>query len=82
MAAGLLKRKGKAGDQQQTTLEAILIQRLPASQKETIKRLQKQAAIHWWQPGHPGWAIWPVDTQHFLQDVAAPVRSFSAHLQD
>lgn len=71
LTAGLLKRKSEAG--KQTTLEATLIQRLPASDKDTIKKLQKQATSCWWQPGHPGWAIWPVDTQTFLQDMAVPV---------
>lgn len=71
--AGLLKAKADSGGQQ-TTLEAILVTRLPPGEKEKLKRLQRQATISWWQPGHPGWAVWPVDTQAFLQDVAAPVR--------
>ena len=80
MFAGLLKKKEDAGGAQ-TTLEATLVQRLAAGEKESIKKLQKRASICWWQPGHPGWAVWPVDTQHFLQDMAAPVSHPTLHEQ-
>lgn len=68
---GLLQKKQQSG--KQTTLEASLVQRLGPAEKETVRKLQKKAAVCWWQPGHPGWAIWPVDTQQFIQDMVAPV---------
>ena len=35
-------------------------------------------AIHcWWQSGHPGWAIWPVDSHQFVRDMQGTVRSLS-----
>ena len=24
----------------------------------------------WWQPGHPGWAIYPVDSEQFMSTGA------------
>ena len=31
-----------------------------------VRTLQPQGVQSWWQPGHPGWAIYPVDSDHFL----------------
>lgn len=31
-----------------------------------VRQLQPQAVSAWWQQGHPGWAIYPVDSEQFL----------------
>lgn len=31
-----------------------------------VRNLQPQGVQSWWQPGHPGWAIYPVDSDHFM----------------
>lgn len=23
----------------------------------------------WWRPGHPGWSIWPADSEQFIRSV-------------
>jgi hypothetical protein len=30
-----------------------------------------QARLCWWQPRHPGWDIWDIDTEQFMHTVAA-----------
>ena len=55
-------------------METVLTHRASPAEKEAIKKLQKRATALWWQAGHPGWAIWPVDTQHFMQDMSTPVK--------
>ena len=31
-----------------------------------MRQLQPQAVASWWQPGHPGWAIYPIDSDQFM----------------
>ncbi|KAK9790768.1 hypothetical protein WJX73_001816 [Symbiochloris irregularis] len=66
---GLLTKREASGDQ--TTLEATLMAQLDASQRETLRKLQREASLSWWQPGHPGWAIWPVDSDSFMKGAQA-----------
>jgi hypothetical protein len=40
---------------------------MPAVQ---VRQLQPQAVASWWQPGHPGWAIYPVDSDQFMSTGA------------
>ncbi len=35
-----------------------------------VRQLQPQAVASWWQPGHPGWAIYPVDSDQFMSTGA------------
>lgn len=35
-----------------------------------VRQLQPQAVASWWQPGHPGWAIYPVDSDQFMNTGA------------
>ena len=35
-----------------------------------VRQLQPQAVASWWQPGHPGWAIYPVDSEQFMSTGA------------
>ena len=50
---------------------------LPARPPRQVRALQPQAVAAWWQQGHPGWAIYPVDSEQFLEtgtlDSAAPL---------
>ncbi len=39
---------------------------LPAPISLQVRTLQPQAVAAWWQAGHPGWAIYPVDSEQFL----------------
>ncbi len=61
---GLLTKK--ASDGAQTTMEATLMAQQTPQQREQVRALQPQAAASWWQQGHPGWAIYPVDSDQFL----------------
>lgn len=31
-----------------------------------VRQLQPTAVASWWQAGHPGWAIYPVDSEMFM----------------
>lgn len=35
-----------------------------------MRQLQPGAVASWWQPGHPGWAIYPVDSEQFMSTGA------------
>ena len=35
-----------------------------------MRHLQPGAVASWWQPGHPGWAIYPVDSEQFMSTGA------------
>lgn len=59
-------------------MDAVLMQEVPTAERDKTKKLLKRAVAAWWLPGHPGWAIWPVDTQQFMQDAATPVGHFLA----
>lgn len=61
---GLLTKK--ASDGAQTTMEATLMAQQTPQQREQVRALQPQAIAAWWQHGHPGWAIYPVDSDQFL----------------
>jgi Calmodulin binding protein-like len=61
---GLLTKKGVDGAQ--TTMEATLMAQQTPQQREQVRALQPQATAAWWQHGHPGWAIYPVDSDQFL----------------
>lgn len=61
---GLLQKKSQEG--RQTTLEATLMAEQSPAQREQVRQLQQQGAASWWQQGHPGWAIYPVDSEQFL----------------
>lgn len=79
MHAGLLTKREASGDQ--TTLEATLMAQLDANQRETLRRLQREASLSWWQPGHPGWAIWPVDSDGFMKGAQAQVEALLREAQ-
>lgn len=61
---GLLTKK--ASDGAQTTMEATLMAQQTPVQREQVRALQPQATAAWWQHGHPGWAIYPVDSDQFM----------------
>eukprot|EP00884_Botryococcus_braunii_P005106 jgi/Botrbrau1/14597/Bobra.242_2s0007.1 len=66
---GLLKKAAIEGGH--VTMEAVL----PGSQtdydRQMVERLQRQAVKCWYQPGHPGWSIWPADSEQFVQGVCS-----------
>ncbi len=35
-----------------------------------VRTLNPQGVAAWWQGGHPGWAIYPVDSDHFMSSGA------------
>ncbi len=76
--AGLLQKRGADPEGADATMEATLTGQLGEKQRDLARRLQRQAALAWWRPGHPGWAIWPVDTEHFMRNASARPRCFSA----
>ncbi|KAK9846825.1 hypothetical protein WJX84_002893 [Apatococcus fuscideae] len=88
---GLLQKKGQDGTQ--TTMEATLTSQQTPGQREQVRQLQPQAVNGWWQPGHPGWAIYPVDSDSFMNTgaldnvavlhdhIVAPLPPSPAHIQ-
>ena len=73
MRAGLLTNKGVVGDH--ATLEATLVSQLQAPEREQLRKLQGEASSAWWQQGHPGWAIWPVDSDAFQKAANSQVEA-------
>jgi hypothetical protein len=61
---GLLQKKSQDGAQ--TTMEATLMAQQTPGQREQVRQLQPSAVGSWWQSGHPGWAIYPVDSEQFI----------------
>ena len=57
------------------TLEATLVSQLQAPEREQLRKLQSEAASAWWQQGHPGWAIWPVDSDAFQKAANSQVEA-------
>ena len=51
-------------------MEATLMAQQTPGQREQVRQLQPQAVASWWQPGHPGWAIYPVDSDQFMSTGA------------
>ncbi|KAK9825131.1 hypothetical protein WJX81_002021 [Elliptochloris bilobata] len=68
---GLLQKGAAANGGLNATMEATLTGQLGGQQRDLARRLQRQAALAWWRAGHPGWAIWPVDTEHFMRNAQA-----------
>ena len=73
--AGLLQKRGADNGGADETMEATLTGQLGTTQRDLARRLQRQAALAWWRAGHPGWAIWPVDTEHFMRNAQARPRA-------
>jgi len=59
-------------------MEATLTGQLGGPQRDLTRRLQRAAALAWWRAGHPGWAIWPVDTEAFMRNAQARARRAGA----
>ena len=49
--------------------------------REQVRALQPQAAQAWWQHGHPGWAIYPVDSEQFMATGALDPAALPSHDQ-
>lgn len=60
---GLLQRKDQEGGQ---TMEAMLMAQQTPQQRHQVGIFQPLAVASWWQPGHSGWAIYPVDSDQFM----------------
>jgi hypothetical protein len=35
-------------------------------QRETVRQLQPRAERGWWESGHGGWTLFPVDTERYV----------------
>ena len=75
LRAGLLQKRGADNGGADETMEATLTGQLGTTQRDLARRLQRQAALAWWRAGHPGWAIWPVDTEDFMRNAQARPRA-------
>ena len=53
-------------------MEAVFTTQQEAHEQQQVQQLQGQAQDDWWLPGHPGWAIWPADSDQFLRQVRHP----------
>ncbi len=51
-------------------VEATLMAQQTPAQRDLVRQLQPQAAHSWWLNGHPGWAIFPMDSDQFIQVCA------------
>lgn len=51
------------------TMEATLAGQLDAAGDAQLAALARAAAEAWWRPGHPGWSIWPADSEQFQRSV-------------
>eukprot|EP00198_Chlamydomonas_reinhardtii_P001203 XP_001690538.1 predicted protein [Chlamydomonas reinhardtii] len=69
---GLLQTRMEAGERK---TEAILVAQLNPNQREMLRHMQPQAVAAWWAPGHTGWAIFPMDSDTFLQQPMGPPTS-------
>lgn len=58
--------------------EATLAAQLTPAQREALRALRPRAAAAWWQPGHPGWAIYPADSDAFLAGVGGGLPALQA----
>ena len=65
--AGLLRKRGE--DTASVTMEATLAGQLNAAGEAQLAALARAAAEAWWRPGHPGWSIWPAESEQFLRGV-------------
>ena len=66
--AGILSGKGPQAGGSQVEMEALLAQH-PAYDKAGAAWLQARAYDCWWKPGHPGWSVWPADSEQFIRGV-------------
>eukprot|EP00798_Chlamydomonas_sp_ICE-L_P011523 gene11523-34235_t len=51
----------------ETKVQATLMAQQTPAQRDLVRQLQPQGAHSWWLNGHPGWAIFPMDSDQFLQ---------------
>ncbi|GAX78271.1 hypothetical protein CEUSTIGMA_g5713.t1 [Chlamydomonas eustigma] len=65
-------------DEGEARVEATLMANLTPVQRELVRQMQPEAAQGWWMPGHPGWAIFPMESESFLQTGSViPILSLS-----
>ena len=55
------------------SMDIILMQHLTPDQKDLARRLQRKAAICWWQHRHPGWTIWHIDSEAYQRGNTSEV---------
>jgi hypothetical protein len=51
-------------------LEVVPLAQLSPQQRDMLRSLQSRAASAWWAGGHPGWTVFPLDTEQFCGDAA------------
>ena len=51
------------------TMEGMFAPQEDKDELREVLRLQGRAEEDWWLPGHPGWTIWPADSEQFLHQV-------------
>ena len=76
---GLLTKRASNGTH--TTMEATLMAQQTPVQREQVRALQPQAAAAWWHHGHPGWAIYPVDSDTFMATGVLDPSALPTHEQ-
>lgn len=60
----MLQTKREGGE---SLVEAVLQAHQTPTQREMVRHMQPKAITAWWIPGHIGWAIFPMDSDAFLQ---------------
>lgn len=63
---GVLQRSAEIGADGRITMAVTLTSGQTPGQRQLAADLKNRAILSWWQPGHPGWAIYPQDTDNFL----------------
>lgn len=50
-------------------MAAVNVPRPMADNGLTYWGTVQAASDCWWRPGHPGWSIWPADSEQFIRSV-------------
>ena len=61
-------------------MECTLSEHLSDAQADLAAQLAERAARCWWQPGHPGFAVAPLDSERFLSSLAGSPSPFAVPL--
>ncbi|KAK9817517.1 hypothetical protein WJX74_004575 [Apatococcus lobatus] len=75
---GLIQKGGDGVGAAPASMDIILMQQLTPDQKDLARRLQRKAAICWWQHRHPGWTIWHIDSEAYQRGNTNEMRAAMA----
>lgn len=56
----------RGGDGPGASMEVVPAALQTPEQRETVRQLQPRAERGWWESGHGGWTLFPVDTERYV----------------